>query len=123
MAATPRDVVILWTEEVWNKGRVDLVPELVADPCPRHDPGKFELMTLARNLERINGARTRFPDIHFTIEDLVVDGDRVAARWTMRSTNPADGQGRVATGVEIFRVEQGKIVETWNSAAGSAARG
>ena len=123
MAATPREVVIAWTDEVWNKGRVDLVPGLVADPCPRHDPGKFEMMTLAHNLERINGARARFPGIHFTNEDLVVDGDRVAARWTMRYTDPASGEARVVTGVEMFRVAEGKIVETWNSAAGNAAWG
>ncbi len=49
MAATPREVVILWTEEVWKKGGVG------TRPTPR--PGTFDLVRLAHKPERGNAGR------------------------------------------------------------------
>ncbi len=65
----------------------------------------------------IGRLRTAFPDITYTLDDLVADGDRVAARWTWRGTFSAQfrdisptGKRVVNSGMAIFRVADGKIV-------------
>src|SRR5215472_8850471 len=59
-----------------------------------------------------------FPDLHFTFEDLLSEGDKVVVRWTSRGTQqgelmgiPPTGKQFSATGIEIYRFEGGKIVE------------
>jgi predicted ester cyclase len=60
------------------------------------------------------------PDLRFTIDDLVAEGDRVAIRWTLRSTNTGPMLGRPPTGqpvelaaIVIFRIVDGGIAERW----------
>jgi steroid delta-isomerase-like uncharacterized protein len=61
-----------------------------------------------------------FPDLRFTIEDQIAEGDRVATRWTARGTHQGTLMGHAATGksvsfggTDIFRIANGKIVEGW----------
>ena len=61
-----------------------------------------------------------FPDQQWTIHDLVAEGDRVAARFTMRATHTGEFQGIPATGrsisvwaFTIYRIADGKIAEEW----------
>ena len=63
---------------------------------------------------------TAFPDSHYTIEDLVAEGDRVVVRWTSRGTHRGPFRGvaptgrRVGvTGISIYRMAGGKIVDEW----------
>lgn len=65
----------------------------------------------------IGRLRTAFPDITYTLDELVAEGDRVAARWTWRGTFSGQfrdisptGERVVNTGLAIFRVAGGKIV-------------
>lgn len=110
-------VVFRWTEDVWNGGRLDLVPELVSDQCVRHDPGKPPVvMSVAANLERITGARAAMPDIHFEMLNVAAEGDLVSGVWTLTASRA--GKPVVMSGIEVFRVVGGKIVETWNPPAG-----
>jgi predicted ester cyclase len=60
--------------------------------------------------------RTAFPDIHFTVADLVAEGNRVAARWTLTGTQTGELRGRASTGqrvsvpgITVFHVVNGKI--------------
>lgn len=61
-----------------------------------------------------------FPDVSVTVEDLVAEGDRVAARITARGTHGGEFMGMPATGkrievqeIDIARIEDGKIAEIW----------
>src|SRR5260370_7355740 len=61
-----------------------------------------------------------FSDGHVTTEDLVAEGDKVVERFSFRGTNtgsflgaPSTGKQVTATGVAIFRIANGKIVEHW----------
>lgn len=113
-------VVERWTNEVWNAGRMEFVPELVAEGCLRHDPGKPpRKISVAENLERIASFRKQVPDLHFTNDDLVADGDRVVARFTMTGSDPEKDERFAFSGIEIFRVRGGRIVETWSSETAS----
>jgi steroid delta-isomerase-like uncharacterized protein len=61
-----------------------------------------------------------FPDLERTIEDLVAEGDKVVARWTARGTHDGDfngipptGKTAHSSGITIFRIADGRIVEEW----------
>jgi len=64
--------------------------------------------------------RTAFPDVHFTIEDQIAEGDRVVTRWTARGTHqgplvgiPPTSKQVTMSGIAIYRLVDGKIVEQW----------
>ncbi len=54
-----------------------------------------------------------YPDLRFTVEDQIGEGDRVATRWTARSAH--FGSGQVVTGISIYRLTEGRVVETWDN--------
>jgi steroid delta-isomerase-like uncharacterized protein len=63
---------------------------------------------------------TGFPDFRLVIEDLLAEGDRVAARWTFRGTHGGEFLGMAPTGkpvtisaVEVNRLADGKVAEHW----------
>jgi len=60
------------------------------------------------------------PDIQLTIEDIVVEGDKIVTRWTMTGTHTGEHKGIAPTnkkvtvwGISIDRVANGRFVETW----------
>jgi hypothetical protein len=66
--------------------------------------------------------RTAFPDLKATVDDIFAEGDRVAYRWSTRGTHlgdwlgiPPTGNHMAATGISIFRIAGGKVVEGWTS--------
>lgn len=68
-------------------------------------------------------AREGFPDLSVSVEDVMAEGDRVAARVTMRGTHRGEFQGIAPTGkrvevkaIDMFRISNGKIVEHWGHA-------
>ena len=61
------------------------------------------------------------PDLNYDEEDIIAEGDKVVTRYTARFTHkgtfmgiPPTGKQIVAKGVEINRIKDGKIVETWD---------
>jgi predicted ester cyclase len=64
--------------------------------------------------------RAGFPDLHFTVEDQIAEGDTVVTRWTARGTHrgkfqdiPATGREIRLAGTDIDRIIGGKVVECW----------
>jgi steroid delta-isomerase-like uncharacterized protein len=73
--------------------------------------------------EVISACRAAFEHLNVSVEDMVAEGDRVAARFTARGTHKGPFMGLsptdrpiVMTGIEIFRLEDGKIAELWGEA-------
>lgn len=65
--------------------------------------------------------RAAFPDMTMRIDLLIADGDLVAARWTTAGTFSGRWGGITPTGaratfsgVNIFRIRDGRVVELWN---------
>ena len=68
----------------------------------------------------ITTCRAAFHGLHVTIDDIMADGDKVTARFTARGTHngefmglPPTGKAITMTGIEIFRIKDGKIAELW----------
>ena len=63
---------------------------------------------------------TAFPDTHFTVEDMIAEGDKVVVRLNMSATHygafmglPPTGKHVRFTGIDIIRITDGKLVERW----------
>lgn len=112
-ARSPRRVIERYYGELYNQHRLDLAPTLIAAETWRYSPGAAEMLTIDQTMARLEAFFERFPEAHFEHGVCVVDGDKVASAWnghlTLRS-----GRQIETSGIEIFRVVDGKIVETWN---------
>lgn len=60
----------------------------------------------------ITWVHTSFPNIHFTVHDLIAEGDRVVSFWTMKGTHKSNKQME-QQGVIISRIANGKVAEDW----------
>ena len=107
-------------EEVLNKRNLELLDELVATDYIENDP-------LPGQRSGLDGIKDRFRmiieglDPTFTIEDVVGEGDKVVVRWTNAGTHsgeffgiPPTGRSFTMTGIDIHRVERGKLAEHWH---------
>ena len=109
-----------YLEEVVSKGNLAVVDELVATNYVGHSTVAPEVKGPEGLKQRITQLRTAFPDIKFTIDDLVAEGDKVATRTTFRGTHKGDfmgvaptGKAVTVTGIGILHIANGKIQEGW----------
>lgn len=107
-------------EEGWNKGDLDEVKAFLADEFLSHNSLGFTIQSSDDYCRGVVAYRRAFPDLVTSVEDVVAEGDRVAARGTDRGTHQGEFMGRGASGrfvtttwIEIFRMESGKAVEGW----------
>ena len=107
--------------ELVNTGNTVLVDELVAPGFVRHDLGGGPDIVGPEGVKLLVAAlRAAFPDIQMTIEDIIAEGDKLVVRYTARGTHSGGIQGIAPTGrkvtwagINIYRGESGKVVETW----------
>lgn len=113
-------------EELWGTGDLSRRDAFLA-PGYRGHIGGSEPIDLDGWTAWFRGFRTAFPDAGFVVEDVFGEGDRVAARVTMRGAHlgpldgiPATGRVVVVSGMSIERIADGRIVEGWgeNNALG-----
>lgn len=121
MSNTNKALVVHWFEEVWNKGNVDAIDDMMTPACLVHGLGPTP-QTPADFKVFHAGYRNAFPDVKIVVEHMVAEGDSVAARWTAKATHLGPGLGVAATnrpaqfhGMLFARIENGKLVEGWNS--------
>jgi steroid delta-isomerase-like uncharacterized protein len=109
-------------QEVWNEGKMPVIEQVFASQYTRHDPGAGTHMASHEDQRKSAGAqRAMFPDLELHIDFMIAEGDKVAARWTIRGTNLGPrgknlptGKSVKFSGINIFRFEDGKVVELWN---------
>jgi predicted ester cyclase len=113
-------------EEVWNNRNLDAVGEVFHENATMHHGGvegrgghimqgipAFREGYMRPSLEA-------FPDLHHTIEDVIVEGDKAVVRFYGDGTHENDyGEFKAShkvmryEGIAIFRIESGKIAEVW----------
>ena len=110
-----------WIEAGWNGHDTALVDTLYAPNVVQHDPSSPMPVTSSEALKQYVGSfLTALPDIHFTIDDLLAEGDKVLWRFTAQGTQsgplmtiPPSGARATVTGMALFRVANDKIAEVW----------
>jgi predicted ester cyclase len=117
-----KSVIRRFVEEVQNKKNWAVYdelndPEFVNHSAPPGIPADRE-----GGKAYLGAFLNAFPDCHFTVDDMIAEGDQVVTKKTFTGTHEAEFAGIPPTGkrvtlqfVDIMRVRHGRIVEHWLS--------
>lgn len=116
--ASNKDLVKRYISEVLSANKMDKLDEMLApdfvDNTPGLATGDAGPAVIRKAQERI---RAIFPTVEYVVDDLIGEGDKVVARYTVKAaTKEEEGvpaQKVSITGMTIFRVSGGRIKETW----------
>jgi predicted ester cyclase len=123
MSEANKQLVRRWYEEVWNQQSEAAIDAMFhRDGISYGFPSPESALKGPEDFKIIHsnfcGA---FPDLHVTVEDLIAEGDKVAARWTVTMTHLGDHLGirpsgvkASLTGTSIVVIKDGMIREGWN---------
>lgn len=123
MSADNKDIVRRLYEEVWNKRNVELMSELVFPSHSLHGPNiSGSAIGPEAYAWQVQLFVAGFPDMRFTIEDLVAENDKVVSCWTINGTHRGEYMGIPATnkkvfvdGITIHHIANGKIMDSYTS--------
>ena len=101
---------------------VDVLDEVYAPDVVWHNP-EGDVRGIEEAKQLVDMYKTAFPDMSATVEDVIAEGDKVVSRVTIRGTHqgageefvPPTGRRIEVQGLSLHRIEDGKIVEEWNS--------
>lgn len=120
--ADPKNLAVQLIETVWNEGNVEAIDELIAEDyvehtstgAERHGPGE-----LKNYVEEVRSGLSNFTK---SIEDVLVDGNKVVIRYGVRALHDSEFKGFAPTGNEvdvtgiiIYRIDGGEITEAWEN--------
>ena len=109
-------------EEAFGQGNLAVVDELVAPNHVDSGPGALPGMPSGPEGTKmlITAYRNAFPDLRFTIDEQIAEGNTVVTRWTAHGTHngelaglPPTGKAATVVGMSVDRIENGKTVESW----------
>ena len=107
-------------DEVFNKKNRAAIEEFIDPNQVDHAAPPGTPSGLAGAKQTISMYLTAFPDLHFTVEDIIAEGDKVVARLKVRGTQkgafmgvPPTGKQATSTAIDISRIAGGKSVEHW----------
>lgn len=98
-------------DSVINEGTTALLETHIAEKITDHNPGPSDLPGRAGIEEVCKLLRNAFPNLNGTIDQLIAEGDKVVARWTVRGTNTckcgginATQRAMIGTGIDIVQL-------------------
>jgi predicted ester cyclase len=117
---SPERIATWVVEDVWNKGDFRLAPQMFTPQAVLHYGGRNIPLTPASGVQTVQRWRDAFPDFHFKLEDMIVQGNKIALRIPFTGTHLGKFWGLEPTGKKIdvtetliLRLEDGKIAEMW----------
>ena len=122
LTETNKTVSRRFLEEVFNKGKLNVLDEIIAKDHVNSGPGTLPGLPAGPEgtKQLVTVYRNAFPDIRFTIDEQIAEGDKVVTRWTGYGTHkgelagiPPTGRSATTTGIGVDRIVNGKIVESW----------
>jgi len=121
MSTEANKAIVRRYREAHNTNRLDQLDAIVAADLIAHNlfPGLPPGLAGGKMAHQFGVAS--FPDLRVTTEDLIAEGNEVLERWTQTGTHtgepfmgaPASGKRFSVTGMSIYRLAQGRIVEHW----------
>lgn len=109
--------------EVWRDGGERAVADFLVTDEIHHWGLGVDTVGHDPFTERLRGFLAAFPDVRIVPDQLVAEGDHVVSRWTATATHQGDffgiaptGRRVTWTGIQLFRLECGKIAESWSEA-------
>jgi steroid delta-isomerase-like uncharacterized protein len=120
MSAENKAIVRRLYDEVWNKRKLDVVAQLISPSHALLDPfvsGSQVGPELYRR--RVLELASSFPDLRFTLDDLIAEKDKVVVSWVISGTHkgefmniPPTGKKVSVEGITIHYVRDGKILDS-----------
>ena len=111
-------VVRRFFEELLSTDNLAMADEILSPGFRFYFAGSPDPMDLESYKEFLMARRAAFPDRRFVVEDMIAEGDKVSARFTMRGTHKGElrgiaptGREVTMTGIDMIRLEGGKMVE------------
>lgn len=112
--------IVYRLNEMWQGG-LGIVDELVAEDYTNHNPIVPDAPPGPEGFKQnVSALLTAFPDIDWTIEDVIAEGDKVVFRVTGHGTHEGElmgigptGREVTLSGIVIFRIRDGQVVERW----------
>ena len=111
-------VVRRFFEELLSTDNFAVADEILSPGFRFYFAGSPEPLDLEHYKEFLRARRTAFPDRRFVVEDMIAEGDKVSARFTMHGTHKGELRGIAPTGTEVtmtgidmIRLADGKMVE------------
>jgi steroid delta-isomerase-like uncharacterized protein len=120
-----RAIVRRFYEELWNQRNVEVADEIFASNCVTHQlQSGAEVSAAPRNPDSVKHHVAEwlagFPDLRFTVDQMIAEGDRVVSQSVMHGTHTGTWMRLAPTGkavsirmMVIHRLVEGKIVEDW----------
>jgi steroid delta-isomerase-like uncharacterized protein len=106
-----------WVEDGWNKGDLDSADAIYADTYIGYG---IDVSGREGLKQFVAMFRAAFPDLHFSIQDMLAEGSKVAWRYTLHGTQhgefqgiPPTGKPVKVTGIVISRFDNGMWAEDW----------
>ena len=106
--------------EAINEKDFSVIDQLYDPAYQRHDPDSPQVRSREEYRRYLIGLCTVFPDLHFTIDDVFAENDKVACRFSITGTQaqawrglPATGKQVMLTGINISKFVGDKVVEDW----------
>jgi steroid delta-isomerase-like uncharacterized protein len=104
--------------DTWNRGETDRLPNFWASNMIHHTRSLQQTCDEVKAV--VSDFMTAFPDLHFEIDDIISEDDRVVTRMTANATHSGAYHGFPPTGKKIncsvmgiARIEGGRIAEHW----------
>jgi steroid delta-isomerase-like uncharacterized protein len=109
-----------YTDEVWNKRDPQAMSRFYSESYVHHDVSRPDVRSLAEYQQWARDLIAGFPDLRVEIEDLITEGPKAVKRWTATGIHrgplagiPASDKKVSFSGVSAYRIEDGKIHESW----------
>jgi steroid delta-isomerase-like uncharacterized protein len=112
-------------DEAWNKGNLDALDELHSTDYVEHHSPFPDVEGLDAFKKMVADVHKTYPDFHITIHELILEGDKLAARWSWTGTHlgqtrqltiPPTGKKITLTGSQILHIKEYKLIEGWQFA-------
>src|SRR5262245_28806854 len=120
MSVTENKSLVRRYYEMWNRWDFALADELIAEDISFRGSLGVEVRGREGFRGYMRAVRAALPDFHNHIEELIAEGDKVAARLTYTGTHRGElfgvrptGRQVSYAGVAIFRIVAGRIIEGW----------
>ena len=121
MTTSNKAIVRRYFTEVLTAGNLELIDTLIAQDYVSHYPAGYVLGGGPEDVRQIvSSVRRAFPDVHFTVDDLIAEGEKVVCRWTFQGVQeedfmgiPVSGRKATVMGIAIYRVVNERIAEAW----------
>lgn len=115
--AANKALVRRYVNEILTAGRLEMLDQLLSPDFVDSTPGAPDVRGPEVIRQSQQRARELFPEVEYKVDDLIAEGDKVVARYTVRATSKGSasepGRPIEVTGVTIFRLADGKIREAW----------